>query len=111
MTDIWRSFVAQRCVWELNAAVTFHPPEVVQERNEHRLLKDFQDEVPGYLNNARICGVLAGLRLKPGKKAVAENLLRCYEALIQQNIFPDKEMPLVEAWLADLKEIGKKVVL
>lgn len=103
MTDIWRSFVAQRCVWELGAAVTFHAPEVVQERNEHRLLKDFEDEVPGYLNNAKICRILAGLRLKPGKKAVAENLLRCYEALIRETIFPAQELPLVEAWVADLR--------
>jgi hypothetical protein len=111
MTDIWRSFVAQRCIWELGAAITFHAPEVVQERNEHRLLKDFQDEVPGYLNNTIICDVLAALRLKPGKDAVAENLLRCYEALIRENIFPDKELPLVEAWLADLKKIAQRALL
>jgi hypothetical protein len=105
MTDIWRSFVAQRCVWELGAGVTFHAPEVFQDRNVHRLLKDFQDEVPGYLNNAAICNTLAGLRLKAGTRAVGENLLRCYEALIKQDIFPDKELPLINAWLADLKDL------
>ncbi len=105
MTDIWRSFVAQRCVWELDAAVTFHAAEVFQDRNEHRLLKDFQDEVPGYLNNTAICATLAELSLKPGPSAVGQNMRRCYEALVQKGIFPDKELPLVDAWLADLAGI------
>lgn len=106
MTDIWRSFIAQRCVWELGGAVTFHAPEVVQERNAHNLLRDFQDEVPGYLNNNRIREILARLRLETGPKAAPENLLRCYTALVQNNIFPKKELVLVKAWLRDLKEIA-----
>ena len=110
MTDIWRSFIAQRCLWEIGGAVTFHPPEVVQERNLHNLLRDFQDEVPGYLNNTRLCGILAGLRLTPGPRAVPENLLRCYAALVQHRIFPRKELPLVKAWLRDLQEINRRAI-
>ena len=106
MTDIWRSLIAQRCVWELGGAVTFHAPEVVQERNLHNLLRDFQDEVPGYLNDARICDALSGLRLKSGKTAVPENLWRCYETLVEQDIFPAKELRLVKAWLSDLRKIA-----
>jgi hypothetical protein len=111
MTDIWRSFVAQRCLWEFGGSVTFHAPEVVQERNQHNLLRDFQDEVPGYLNNARICDLLGQLRLKPGKLAVSENLHRCYETLVQHEIFPAKELALLKAWLADLKTIADGAVL
>jgi hypothetical protein len=49
-TDIWRSFIGQRCLWEIGEGVTFHSPsEVYQDRNEHDLLKDFEDEIPGYL--------------------------------------------------------------
>jgi hypothetical protein len=106
MTDIWRSFIAQRCVWEMGGGVSFHAPEVVQERNAHNLLKDFQDEVPGYLNNSAICALLAGLRLERGRSATAGNLLRCYEALVGRGIFPEVELPLVRAWLGDLKEIA-----
>jgi hypothetical protein len=111
LTDIWRSFVAQRCLWEFGGAVVFHPPEVVQDRNQHNLLHDFRDEVPGYLNNAKICNVLGQLRLKPGKKAVSENLFKCYEALVKHDIFPGKELALLKAWLADLKAIANGGVL
>jgi len=105
MTDIWRSFVAQRCIWELGGSVVFHAPEVFQERNEHNLLRDFRDEVPGYLENARICELLGQLRLKSGEDAVSDNLRVCYEALVRNGIFPKKELVLLNAWVADLKEI------
>src|SRR5204863_4881711 len=47
MTDIWRSFIAQRIAWTCDWSVLFHNSTVWQERNEHSLLKDFEDEVPG----------------------------------------------------------------
>jgi STELLO glycosyltransferase-like protein len=102
MTDIWRSFVAQRCLWEMGGLLTFHAAEVVQERNVHNLRKDFQDEVPGYLENPRICSLLSGLRLRKGPETAAENLRACYQALVGAGIFPKKELRLVNAWLADL---------
>lgn len=101
MCDIWKSFIAQRCLWAMGYGVTFHAPEVIQERNEHNLMKDFEDEAPGYLRNHRIAEMLQGLKLAAGEDAVGDNLHRCYEALIAGKIFPAKEMALVEAWLGD----------
>lgn len=54
MCDIWKSFVAQRCLWELGTGIVFHPPEVDQARNPHNLMRDFSDEVPGYEQNYRL---------------------------------------------------------
>jgi hypothetical protein len=105
MTDIWRSFVAQRCLWELGHGLVFHSPEVVQERNPHDLLRDMADEVPGYLGNERLALRLQSLSLRPGPGAVADNLVRCYEALVAGDFLPDKELPLVRAWVEDLEGI------
>jgi len=111
MTDIWRSFVAQRCLWALGGAVTFHGPEVLQRRNAHNLLKDFQDEVPGYLANDRIVQLLEEQPLDSGAEAAGGNLLRCYEKLVQHGLMPRKELPLVKAWLGDLKNVTGQLVL
>lgn len=111
MTDIWRSFVAQRCLWAMNNVVTFHAAEVIQRRNVHNLLKDFRDEVPGYLGNEQICCTLEDLQMERGAEAVGENLIRCYEALIAQDLFPRKELLLVRAWLKDLDAIARGLVL
>jgi STELLO glycosyltransferases len=102
MTDIWRSFVAQRCLWELGHGLVFHSSEVVQQRNEHDLMKDFEHEVPGYLLNRRIAQTLTDLKLQPGQGAVGDNLIRCYETLVAGAFLPADELDGVKAWLADL---------
>lgn len=106
MTDIWRSFIAQRCLWELGQGVTFHSPsEVYQERNEHDLMDDFEKEVPGYLNNEGICETLQGLTLKPGKENVCDNLFECYCALAEKGLFQRVELDSLEKWIEDYENI------
>jgi hypothetical protein len=103
MTDIWRSFVAQRCLWEMGFGLVFHAPEVYQDRNCHDLLKDFAEEVSGYLNNQRIVSALERLSLRRGEPEVCNNLLRCYEALVDLGAIPKEELTLLEAWVTDLR--------
>ena len=101
MTDIWRSFVAQRCLWEIGCGVLYHSPQMSQDRNVHDLMRDFQDEVPGYLNNSRIGQLLQAASLEAGEGAVAENLIRCYEVLVQARLLPEEELDLVRTWVSD----------
>jgi hypothetical protein len=103
MTDIWRSFIAQRCLWELDQGIVFHGAEVIQERNDHNLMLDFEQEVPGYLNNESIIQTLSGLSLANGVNEVSSNLVRCYEALIAKNFISSEELPLVKAWVEDFE--------
>lgn len=102
MTDIWRSFIAQRIAWTCNWNILFHQATVFQERNEHSLLKDFADEIPGYLSNAIICRKLEELDLKSGKESLTENLMRCYQMMVKENYVEQKELQLLEAWIYDL---------
>ena len=98
MCDIWKSFVAQRCLWELDMGIVFHASEVYQDRNVHDLMRDFRDEISGYDKNRGICEILAEVQLEKGEPAVSANLLSCYEALVGKEIFPSKELDLVKAW-------------
>jgi hypothetical protein len=102
MTDIWRSFVAQRIAWANDWAVLFTEATVWQERNDHNLLRDFQDEIPGYLHNRRIGEVLEELTITPGVEQIPDNLRTCYEALIRLGVIKAEESKLLDAWLADL---------
>lgn len=101
MTDIWRSFIAQRCLWELGCGVVFHGAEVFQERNVHNLMRDFEQEVPGYLGNRRLAEVLERVSLIGGEENVGTNLSRCYESLIAEGFFPESEARLVDLWLEE----------
>jgi hypothetical protein len=107
MTDIWRSFIAQRCLWAMNSMLTFHSASVVQDRNEHSLIKDFEQEIPGYLNNARICNVLSKLKMASGLEpsTVSNNLRQCYSEMVRLGVIPGKEMELVECWISDCSRL------
>ena len=102
MTDIWRSFVAQRIAWENGWTILFHHATVWQERNPHNLMRDFEDEIPGYVNNARIAATLGALSLTAGPAAMADNLILCYAALTGLGVVGELEIPLLRCWLADL---------
>lgn len=102
MTDIWRSFVAQRCLWQLGRQITFHAPDMYQDRNPHNLMTDFQQEIPGYLYNDKIRDLLQQLPLSSAKSAVGHNMRACYLTLVQEGIIPSEEMQLVDAWLNDI---------
>ena len=101
MTDIWRSFIAQRCLWELGYELEFHQADVHQQRNEHNLMHDFDDETVGYLRNDEIREMLEACSLKPGAANLKDNFYLCYEALTQADVMAKTELDLVQAGLAD----------
>jgi STELLO glycosyltransferases len=105
--DIWKSFIAQRCLWELGYGLTFHAAEVLQDRNRHNLDRDFADEVPSYTRNKEIANVLSQLELRSAAQ-IGDNLHRCYEALVTAEVFPSAELELVELWLEDLQLAGAR---
>ncbi len=106
MTDIWRSFVAQRIAWVNGWSVLFHAATIRQERNSHDLMRDFRDELTGYLENRAICAALERLDLHPGAASVGRNLLRCYELLVERGWLAEAELPLVRAWLVDVEGVA-----
>lgn len=106
MTDIWRSFVAQRIAWTCDWNILFHNTTVYQERNEHDLLRDFEDEIPGYLNNGKIGRELAELNLKNGAQNIFDNLVVCYKMLVEKGYLNSMELKMLDCWLSDLVSLG-----
>ena len=105
MTDIWRSFVAQHIAYANGWSILFHSPTVYQERNEHSLIKDFEEEVPGYLHNDKIKNAFSGIAIEPGTKNIEHGMRSCYQALASMNLVDIKEMDLLNCWIADIKAL------
>jgi hypothetical protein len=105
MTDIWRSFVAQRIAAANGWGILFHEATVRQERNEHDLMRDFRDEVPGYLNNDAIMVALEALPIQSGTSNIGANMRLCYAKLAEMKLVGPQEMQLLEAWLGDVAEL------
>lgn len=107
LSDIWRSFVAQRIAWANSWNIFFHGPTMRHERNKHDLRSDLAQELPGYLFNRKICEALEKLELKPGLNRLGDHLRLCYERLIALCLFERQELNLLEAWLQDLEEASR----
>jgi hypothetical protein len=108
MTDIWRSFVAQRVLWVNGHSVVFRAATVRQVRNEHNLQKDFIDEIPGYTYNKKISDVLDAAAEQFAKPAAPAAIARAlWKALFENGIIPDLEMAIIDSWLAVLESIIK----
>jgi hypothetical protein len=105
MTDIWRSFVAQRVLHHLGNGVLFHGPSVWQERNDHDLHRDFIDELPGYTHNSRIREVLMEISFD-GIDSIPRMMECCYEEMMSRGWIGALEESLLKAWLEDLDVIG-----
>jgi hypothetical protein len=109
MTDIWRSFVAERISWTCGWNILFHNSTVYQERNDHNILTDFKDEISGYLNNHTICSELKELELKEGKDNIPENLTKCYQLLYRMELVDESELHLLRLWIDAVKAIESGV--
>jgi hypothetical protein len=103
MTDIYRSFVAQRIACTNDWYILFHKATVWQKRNEHNLMNDFKDEVPGYLKNRDIYESLQTLKLQPGTDSIFKNMRLCYERFVEMELVEEKELALLEIWQSEIK--------
>jgi len=105
LTDIWRSFVAQRVAWEYNWKIAFHSPTAYQTRNEHDLSNDLNQELKGLLHNNDIKNALLNLKLSNKQTDIYKNVMTCYKTLVSMKLIDPAELELLKSWLKDLKSI------
>lgn len=96
-TDILRGLVAQPILWNHGYRLGFSSPTVVQKRNEHDYLKDFESEIPMYINTEKANKILQASINKQG--SIKENLANAYNELAKNKIVPDEECLLLSEWL------------
>jgi hypothetical protein len=99
-TDILRGLVAQPILWAAGYRLGFTRATVVQERHPHDYLKDFQSEIPCYLHAVTVIDTV-NAAIDP-TSGIGDNLHRAYRELVRAGIVPDRELPLLEAWLKDI---------
>jgi len=96
-TDILRGLIAQPIMWAAGYSLGFTKATVFQERNPHNYLKDFESEIPMYLNTERIMEILNKVIKKDS--TIKKNLEIAYDSLIKEKIIPSKEKKLLIEWL------------
>lgn len=106
MTDIWRSYIAQRLMSCLDASLVITPATVFQDRNAHDLMRDFRDEIEGYVGYERLVSTLTSTPLLGGAEHVLTDLRTAYEALVDAGFLTSDELPVLAAWITDMRALG-----
>lgn len=96
VTDIWRGYIAQKILWEMDSKLIFLSPSVYQERNIHNLMRDFQQELDLYLKTGNLLDCLCNLKLSGNTK---EMLTQTYTHLARNGFFQNEELRIVREWL------------
>lgn len=99
-TDILRGLVAQPLLWHAGYRLGFHAATLVQRRNLHNLMRDFEQEIPMYRHCAAVPEIVAAAISPTG--SLCDNLHAAYAALHRAGIVPAEEMPVLDAWLHDI---------
>lgn len=98
-TDILRGYIAQRCLWEHGAYLGFTGATMLQDRNKHNLISDFESEIPCYLFAKKIINILNKTSLSDSP---ADNLEKVYSGFVKTDIVKSRELASVKNWIKDL---------
>jgi hypothetical protein len=104
-TDILRGLVAQPIMWLYDYHLGFTNATVVQKRNIHDFMKDFESEIPMYLHSEKIVELVSQVISK--NQSIEDNLYNAYLSLRRKDIVNDQEIETLEAWLDDYKRCLK----
>jgi len=106
--DIWRSYWAQRILWEINSHLSFTNATVIQVRNPHNYLADFDDELELYHDAGRLVKYLRQW-VPETSDTLVDAILRLHKDMAAAGFWKRKEVSLTEAWLKDLIDVGYNV--
>jgi hypothetical protein len=100
VSDIWRSFAAQRMMQDVQLRLAFHPPIVVQHRNSHNYLADFDAELPLYTKSLRLVQQLTSWKsCSPTLPGRLEDL---WIMLFEHDYLDESDVFLLQSWLQSL---------
>jgi hypothetical protein len=99
LTDIWRGYIAQHFLHQKAQGVLFCNASVYQERNYHKLLHDFIEEIALYTRTEELITVLTEYT------ANSVDFSGVMQYLHQRRFVENEEVALFDAWLQDLDSL------
>ena len=105
VSDIWRSYFAQRLFWNTGLHLGFLPrPLVVQNRNDHNNLGDLNAEIDLYIKSEHLVDFLASWR--GTGSTLVEQIEELWIALYERDYIDIKDVELVQLWIQTLLDVG-----
>ena len=105
VSDIWRSYFAQRLFWDVGLQAGFFArPLVVQKRNPHSNLGDLDAERDLYQKSEQLVEFLG--RWKGKGKTLVERMEELWVALYEHQYIEVNDVLLLQQWLQALLDAG-----
>ncbi|RCN49766.1 hypothetical protein ANCCAN_04223 [Ancylostoma caninum] len=104
VTDIWRSYFAQKLLHMIGENIAFYPVNAIQIRNAHNYLSDFESERDVYLKTEKIIEFLDEWRCS--HKEISECTILLAEEFRKRDFWGVTDAKLVRDWIYDLRTIG-----
>jgi hypothetical protein len=109
VTDIWRSYIAQRLLWDIDSCVAFLPANVYRPAPRPATLDEFRLETQLYNSSAALVELLENFRcdadhVRP--TTIATCLLSLTQLLAAQGFWHPTEVAAMRAWIDDLNGLG-----
>ncbi|VDM75957.1 unnamed protein product [Strongylus vulgaris] len=104
VTDIWRSYFAQKLLHLVGERVAFYPVNAIQFRNAHDYLADFEQELDVYMKSGEFVELLESWHCESSD--ISTCAVELAEELGRLGFWQKKDAHLVKLWIDDLKSIG-----
>ena len=105
VSDIWRSYIAQRLLRNACIHVAFAvEPLVIQKRNPHSYLADFDAEQDLYYKSGKLVEFLS--EWSSNFSRLPEQAIDLYVQLFERNYIGRRDVEMLELWLLELERTG-----
>ena len=106
VTDIWRSYITQRLLWDVGGHLAYFGPNAYQDRTGHDYLLDYLDEDALYSECLPLTNFL--LQWKGNSKSILTRYFDLIKDLYKQKILKARDVHIAKAWVRDLISFGYK---
>ena len=104
VSDIWRSYICQRLMWDVGLSVALVNPRVTQVRKAHRYSADFVAEDDLYKKSPALTQYLA--EWEGRSTLLSDRIVELYVELYEREFVHLEDVGLVQLWAQALLDFG-----
>ena len=110
VSDIWRSYMTQTIIFRhAGLFASYMGPHVLQERNAHTLLADFDAEKPLYDRAGVLVDYLYDWRPKANTTSLSALIEQLVVDLVEHDILQQDDLIYTQEWLVALHSVGYNI--
>jgi hypothetical protein len=107
VSDIWRSYFTQSIMWHVGLTLAMSRPWVIQNRNAHNYLGDFQAEQNLYHQTGALLEYLSLTSTNSSDASSIPGMIESlYINMYEHGVVEIEDIEVVQAWLSDLISVG-----